>query len=151
MTNQPRESVLGTCDDGKHEFNPVFCKNWRPCESGVADPERPGLRCNHCGTTYEGLTGPCPKCGKSTGQKLVRLSGVADRPGAQDSHDIYEQWRSGYGEHYVRPKDAWDGALDAVATKIRERAEAYRNTGSNIVAYECEQCLVIILALKGNP
>ncbi len=32
-----------------------------------------GLHCNHCHHEYPGLKGPCPKCGKNTAQKTVRL------------------------------------------------------------------------------
>lgn len=57
----------------------------------------------------------------------------------------YELWREGYGEHYVRPKDAWDAGWQARASQephpasgeLRERALKYwqdnRNTGGNIV------------------
>lgn len=57
-------------------------------------PPQPGLRCNHCGTTYEGLKGPCPKCGKNTAQKLVRLPASRTAPEGETptQTDPYPFW-----------------------------------------------------------
>jgi hypothetical protein len=103
-------------------------------KKGVIEMRVPGLECNHCGTRYAGLTGPCPSCGKKTAQKLInsgndekvkavetKLDAHLDTPEirfAQIVESIREEIRA-YGPGYpwwwlMNKKSTLEGVADIV-------------------------------------